>query len=649
MEFSAFELKENLLQQIVDAGFKNATPIQELTMEPILSGKDVFAQAETGSGKTCAFVIPILEQILRDEKSGVIKAHESRYAILSPTRELAQQTNKVFQQFGKKLGIESCCIIGGESIERQKDLIGKGVHVLVATPGRLADLVKQQVVTLDNCKGVVFDEADRLFDMGFKKDIEFILSKASRNRQLIMLSATSNQDVLRTAYKFNSQPEELRLNVDNLMVDQTEHKLAMVSSEEKFPLLVNLLRKKENDYAIVFFNTQIQTHFVAEWLILMGFKAKPISGRLPQDKRTSLMTEFRSKKTTILCCTDVAARGLDIKNVNIVINYDLPQEAAHYVHRVGRTGRAGEAGFAISFCAHEDCEYLDPINKLINTKIEKMHLEDSDFATDICKKPYIDRKTLKLIPSKSHTNRKEQRPREDFKREPVKIEKREDIIVQNVEPNKTRIDRRFFEKEAYHIKEARQEAMGFLRISDEELLGSEVLHEGRKKYIFFGPKMTKYKFFVKPLYSKLLLPFLINIIKMAKLDLYVKVSFRNGSLQVTFNGHDEKLLTKNYFELLNSFEHLIITYLQSRIVMHRNLNIQVRCFRSENKTSDDQALINLAENIKKQVLQTSQPAMLTPMNSSERRIIHQHFANDKEVKTVSIGDSHLKQIQVSLK
>ena len=634
----------------MDAGFKNATPIQELTMEPILSGKDVFAQAETGSGKTCAFVIPILEQILRDEKSGEIKAHESRYAILSPTRELAQQTNKVFQQFGKKLGIESCCIIGGESIERQKDLIGKGVHVLVATPGRLADLVKQQVVALDNCKGVVFDEADRLFDMGFKKDIEFILSKASKNRQLIMLSATSNQDVLRTAYKFNSQPEELRLNVDSLLVDQIEHKLAMVSSEEKFPLLVNLLRKKENDYAIVFFNTQNQTHFVAEWLILMGFKAKPISGRLPQDKRTALMAEFRSKKTTILCCTDVAARGLDIKNVNIVVNYDLPQEAAHYVHRVGRTGRAGEAGFAISFCAHEDCEYLDPICKLINAKIEKMHLEDSDFATDICKKPHIDRKTLKLIPPKSYVNKQEHRPpRENFKKEPAKIEKREEAPVQNVEPNRPRIDRRFFEIETYHIKDAKQQAMQFLRISDEDLLGNEVLHQGRKKYFFFGPQMTKFKFFIKPLYSKLLLPFLINIIKMAKLDLYVKVSFRNGSLQVTFNGQDEKLLTKNYFELLNSFEHLIITYLQSRIVIHRNLNIQVRCFRSEDKKTDDQTLIDMAENIKKQVLNTNQPAMLTPMNSSERRIIHQHFANDKEVKTVSIGDSNLKQIQVSLR
>ncbi|OFZ21850.1 MAG: hypothetical protein A2202_00290 [Bdellovibrionales bacterium RIFOXYA1_FULL_36_14] len=634
----------------MDAGFKNATPIQELTMEPILSGKDVFAQAETGSGKTCAFVIPILEQILRDEKSGEIKAHESRYAILSPTRELAQQTNKVFQQFGKKLGIESCCIIGGESIERQKDLIGKGVHILVATPGRLADLVKQQVVALDNCKGVVFDEADRLFDMGFKKDIEFILSKASRNRQLIMLSATSNQDVLRTAYKFNSQPEELRLNVDSLLVDQIEHKLAMVSSEEKFPLLVNLLRKKENDYAIVFFNTQNQTHFVAEWLILMGFKAKPISGRLPQDKRTSLMSEFRSKKTTILCCTDVAARGLDIKNVNIVINYDLPQEAAHYVHRVGRTGRAGEAGFAISFCAHEDCEYLDPICKLINAKIEKMHLEDTDFATDICRKPHIDRKTLKLIPPKSYVNNQEPRPpRENYKKELVKIEKREDTPVQNVESNRPRIDRRFFEAEAYRIKDVKQKAMQFLRISDEDLLGHEVLQQGRKKYFFFGPKMTKFKFFVKPLYSKLLLPFLISIIKMAKLDLYVKVSFRNGSLQVTFNGQDEKLLTKNYFELLNSFEHLIITYLQSRIVIHRNLNIQVRCFRSEDKKTDDQTLINMAENIKKQVLNTNQPVMLTPMNSSERRIIHQHFANDKEVKTVSIGDSNLKQIQVSLK
>lgn len=655
-EFSHFNLQPALLDSINTVGFKHASPIQEMTIEPILSGKDIFAQAETGSGKTAAFVIPILEQILRDNAEGKVEAGKSMYAVLSPTRELAQQTDKVFRQFGKSLNISSCCVIGGESIDKQKELIRNGIHVLVATPGRLTDLIKQKIVFLDTCKGIVFDEADRLFDMGFKKDIEFILSKASKTRQLVMLSATNNQDVLRTAYKFNSDPDEIKLNEDSLLVDHIDHKLAMITQIEKFPFLVNLLRKQEDAYAIVFCNTQIQTHTVAEWLINMGFKAKPISGRLPQNQRTKLMADFRSKKVTILVCTDVAARGLDIKKVNLVVNYDIPLEAANYVHRIGRTGRAGESGQAISFAAHEDCENLDPIYEFIDAKIEKMDLEDSDFATDICRKPFLDRKTLKVSASsrerKSNNNRsKNTKPITDYKPK-QRAEKTPEEIEQIALANKNRVDRRFIEKTAYDIESVKKEVMEFLRISDEALLGHRVLEEGGRKFILFGPKKTTYKFYIKPIYKKILLPFLIDLIKKSQMSLYVKVSYKPDSLLVSFSGKDEKMLTENKFELIDALEHLTRTYLQSRILISSKLRILVKCYKNNTnkrkESNDDQWLIKLADKMKKKLIDTNKPVKFKTLNPAERRIIHQYFQDDPKVKTSSVGDGRFKQIELSL-
>jgi ATP-dependent RNA helicase RhlE len=678
VDFSSLKLNPSLLKSIEEEGFKQLSPIQEMTLEPILSGKDIFAQAETGSGKTGAFVIPILEQILRDEKSGQIEAHESRYAVLSPTRELAQQTHTVFQKFGKQLGIESCCIVGGESMQKQKTLIGKGVHVLVATPGRFADLIKQKVIALEHCKGVVFDEADRLFDMGFKKDIEFILSKAAPDRQLIMLSATSNMDVLRTAYKFKSHPEELKLNEDSLLVEHVVHKLAMVSREEKFSLLVNLLREKEDVYAIVFCNTQLQTHTVAEWLIQMGFKAKPISGRMPQNKRTALMKDFRSKDVTILVCTDVAARGLDIKNVNLVINYDLPQEAANYVHRIGRTGRAGEEGHAVSFCAHEDCEFLDPIYDLIESKIDKMDLQDSDFATDICHKPRLDRKTLTLMAprgnqqregrqrdkyegKKQGSQRKDERKRDDHKtqgpdrqtdRQTDRQRPQASSVNKETREVRPRIDRRFFEFEGHGVEAGSSKAMAFFKLEDESLLGHEILEKGRRKFFFFGPQKLKVKYYIKPIYKKLLLPFLINIIKKSNLSLFVKVSFKAPNLFINFSGKDERLLVDNSFELLNAFEQLVITYLQSRITLQRSLKIQLKCAKSSQRPvrkNDDEELIKMAEALKKKVLSSQKAQRMKALNPGERRVIHQHFESDKDVKTSSIGDGRFKKVELSLR
>jgi len=585
------------------------------------------------------------------------------YAVLSPTRELAQQTHKVFQQFGKELGIESCCIVGGESMDKQKELIGKGVHVLVATPGRFTDLLKQKVVSLKNCMGIVFDEADRLFDMGFQKDIEFILRSASPQRQLIMVSATTSMDVLNTAYKFHSQPLEIKLNEDSLLVDHIDHKLAMVSREEKFPLLVNLLRKEEDVYAIVFCNTQVQTHMVAEWLKLMNFEASPISGKLAQNKRTKLLADFRAKKVRVLVCTDVAARGLDIKDVTLVINYELPQEAANYVHRIGRTGRAGKKGHAVSFVAYEDCDNLEPIYELIDSKIPKMDLQDEDFAKDICRKPYVDSKTLKVTDRRPNNDRKSNdrnskntKTRTDSKRpDTVRKERPAPKVIERKSPEERR-KAYYFEAEGYGVDHAHAGAMKYFKIDDETLLGHEILEEGSRRFVIFGAKKTKVKYFVKPIYKKLLLPFLIKIIKQSGLNLFVKVHFKPTTLTVNFSGADEQLLANANFELLNAFEHIILTYLQTRVILHRNLKLKVKCFkkneskpRVERPKTNEKSLFKLADIAKKNLLDSSESQLIKSLNAKDRRTIHMYLEDDKQIKSASVGDGAYKQIELSLK
>ena len=650
-EFVEFNLQPELINALHAHGFKQASEIQDMTIGPILEKKDIFALAETGSGKTGAFAIPIME-ILLEEKA--LDNPSQQIVILSPTRELAQQTNKFIELIGKELGIKSSCIIGGEKIEKQIEELKDGVHVLVATPGRLNDLTKQKQIDLGNCLAVVFDEADRLFDMGFKKDIEFVLNGIPKSRQLIMVSATTNMDVLNTAFKFGSQPLEIKLNEESMLVDNIDHKIAMIDKNEKMPLLVKQLRDHEDAYAIVFCNTQFQTHLVAEWLKKMNFKAKPISGRMPQNKRTRLMEDFRSKETTILVCTDVAARGLDIKDVNLVINYDLPNEAASYVHRIGRTGRAGKDGQAISFCSFEDCENLDPISEFIGDSIPKMDLEDTDFATDICSKPYLDAKTLQVV----------EKPSRDSKK-PAK-NKKENVKTTNTKEVKPRTstipfigkvfknDRRFFIHTASTEKESVKAALKYFGIKDDHLLNTEVKEQGRKMFFLFGPRKTTYKHSLKPIFKKVLTPFLIGILRKAQLDLFVKASFKDNHLKVTFTGKDLGLLLRNKAELLVSFETITKQFLLRKVFMKNEVKLTLRCFNEDNykdksreKNSEKQILSHVDE-MKKKVLDSKKAMLLKSMNPAERRIVHQYIGEDPKFKSNSIGEGRFKKVELSL-
>lgn len=712
VSFSEFNLNDALINSLDQVGFKNASPIQELTLKPILEGKDIFAQAETGSGKTGAFAIPIIEQILREEGDEAQAPEDKliQYVTLSPTRELAQQTHKVFDALGEKLGIHAACLIGGESIDKQKSTLSKGTRVLVATPGRLVDLIKQKAVKLDQVKAVVFDEADRLFDMGFQKDIEFILSKVNAERQLILVSATSNMEVLKTCYKFKSHPLELKLNEDSLLVENINHSLAMLTNKEKMPYLVNILRENEDVYAIVFCNTQLQTHLVAEWLRLMNFKAKPISGRLPQNKRTRLMEEFRSKEVTILVCTDVAARGLDVKDINLVINYDLPQEAANYVHRIGRTGRAGKSGRAISFCAHEDCEFLDDIYKYIDGKIPKVDLTDDDVKADLAPKPYIDGKTLKPVDRNDRNDRGGRNERNDRNKDSRNKNNKENRSKKSMtqENNKydapleralptplkkfvasedEKRDRRFFVVTTSNEEDADRAALGYYMITDEKLLQKEIVSQGPKRYFLFGPRKTTYRYSIDAHYKRLLLPFIIEILNLSHLDVRVKVGLKGDNIEVSFNGPDEGLLLRNRGEMLQALEQLMRLYLANKITLPSKLRWSVKVAgqkperdskgdsrrdgnkndrsrgngrdnnrggrargRNPEKDSErEEKILKLAKEAKEKVLETKEPYTLKPLDPRDRRTVHQLLSEDPEVKTTSLGDGRLKKIEVSLR
>ena len=650
--FKDFNLNPELLKGLDKAGFTKPSPIQEMTIKPILEGKDIFAQAETGSGKTGSFAIPILEDLAKHRELEP-EDGEPLYLVLSPTRELAQQTDKVFKEFGTDMGIRTVCLIGGESIQKQKELLAKKPHVLVGTPGRILDLLKQKSTSLTKCKGVVFDEADRLFDMGFQKDVENIVSRAPKERQLIMVSATSNQEVLRLAYRFHSHPVELRLNTDDLVVDNIDQKLALIDSKEKMPLLLNILKKHENTYAIVFCNTQIQTHVVAEWLSRLGIPAKAISGALSQNKRTRLMQDFRDKKVTVLVCTDVAARGLDIKDVNLVINYDLPQEAANYVHRIGRTGRAGKEGEAISLCAYEDCEHLDAIYELIDSKIPKMDLNDDDFDFDVGRRPRIDRRTLKVIDDK----RPERQPRE--KRSETRTDKRsekgprseksEGAKEGREKKRSERPERRDFDMESFDFHQAQAAALKHFGLEDKNLLASKALEKGKKKFFLFGPRLVKYRFYPKPL-KRIVLPFLIETVKLSQLDVYVSVHQNRGDLDIVFKGKDLGLLLTNRKALLRSFETLTYAYLQDKLRAAKNVRIRASVEQPQDeaqKKDQEQSLVDLVEKTKVRIKKTRRPVTLRkPLNPAERRIIHKHLEGSP-FKSESIGEGRMKKIKIS--
>ncbi len=382
MKFTEFDLPEQVLLGIKEAGFTNCTPIQEGTLPLALAGKDLAGQAQTGTGKTAAFLIAVFSKLLRSEKP----AGEGgpRALILAPTRELVVQIEKDAQVLGGHAGFSIQAIYGGVDYMKQRNALLEGADIIIGTPGRLIDYLKQNVYNLKKIEALVIDEADRMFDMGFISDLRFILRRLPPfdRRQNMMFSATLNRRVLELAYEFMNLPEKVSVSPERLTAERVIQVLYHVSSREKFPLLLGLLRKEGMERTMVFVNTKREAEFLHDRLNANDYPCRVISGDVDQKKRLRILQDFKDGKLPILIATDVASRGLHIEGVSHVINYDLPQDAEDYVHRIGRTARAGAEGKAISLADENGAFYLEAIEEYVSGKIPVEWADDDMYVHD---------------------------------------------------------------------------------------------------------------------------------------------------------------------------------------------------------------------------------------------------------------------------
>ncbi len=370
--FDSFELHPSLLAGLEAAGFTRCTPIQALTLPLALNGRDVAGQAQTGTGKTLAFLVAVMNRLLTRPALAERKPEDPRALILAPTRELAIQIHKDAVKFGSDLGLKFALVYGGVDYDKQREILQKGADIIIATPGRLIDYVKQhRVVSLHACEMCVLDEADRMFDLGFIKDIRFLLRRMPERttRQTLLFSATLSHRVLELAYEHMNEPEKLVVETEFITAAKVRQKIYFPADEEKLPLLIGLLSRSEGARTMVFVNTKAFVERVARALERAGYRVGVLSGDVPQKKRESLLKRFQAGQLEILVATDVAARGLHIDGVSHVYNYDLPFDAEDYVHRIGRTARLGAEGDAISFACERYAMSLPDIEAYIEQKL----------------------------------------------------------------------------------------------------------------------------------------------------------------------------------------------------------------------------------------------------------------------------------------
>ena len=370
--FSSFDLHPSLLAGLEAAGFSRCTPIQAMTLPVALAGRDVAGQAQTGTGKTLAFLIAAINRLLTRPALAERNPEDPRCLILAPTRELAIQIHKDAMKFASDLGLKIALVYGGVDYDKQRAQLQAGADIIIATPGRLIDYVKQhKVVSLHACEVCILDEADRMFDLGFIKDIRFLLRRmpVRTERQTLLFSATLSHRVLELAYEHMNEPEKLVVEAETVTAARVRQVLYYPADEEKLPLLLGLLSRSEGARTMVFVNTKAFVERVARTLEKNGYRVGVLSGDVPQKKRESLLKKFQAGQLELLVATDVAARGLHIDGVSHVFNYDLPFDAEDYVHRIGRTARLGAEGDAISFACERYAMSLPDIEAYIEQKI----------------------------------------------------------------------------------------------------------------------------------------------------------------------------------------------------------------------------------------------------------------------------------------
>ena len=381
MRFDELDLPEQVRLGITESGFTICTPIQAQTLPISLTGRDVAGQAQTGTGKTAAFLVTLFSRLLANSDQAGI---HPRALILAPTRELVVQIEQDAQLLGRHCGLTIQAIYGGVDYMKQRDALRDGANVIIGTPGRLIDYLKQKVYSLKEIEMLVIDEADRMFDLGFIADLRFILRRLPPfdKRQNLMFSATLNQRVMELAYEFMNAPVKLSVSPEKMTAENVEQVIYHVSRKEKFQLLLGLLRRDGMERTMIFINTKREGEHLHNLLNANGFPCRVISGDVEQRKRMKILDNFKDGSLPILIATDVASRGLHIDGVSHVINYDLPQDCEDYVHRIGRTARAGAEGKAISLADEDGALYLEAIEEFIKNKIPTEWADDELYVLD---------------------------------------------------------------------------------------------------------------------------------------------------------------------------------------------------------------------------------------------------------------------------
>ncbi len=400
MKFADLGLSDALLDAIELQGYTEPSPIQSKAIPHVIEGKDVMAAAQTGTGKTAGFTLPILHRLSNTPKpqnNDKRKSNQARALVLTPTRELAAQVAASVETYGQNLKIKSAVVFGGVKINPQMQKLRGGVDVLIATPGRLLDLHNQNAVHFDNLEVLVLDEADRMLDMGFIHDIRRIIKLLPRKRQNLLFSATFSDEIRQLAKTIVHQPVEVSVSPANSTVDAVKQSLIAVEKADKTRILTSLI--KENDWfqVLVFSRTKHGANRLAKQLVAKGIEASAIHGNKSQGARTKALAEFKQGKVRVLVATDIAARGIDIDQLPHVVNFDLPQVAEDYVHRIGRTGRAGATGEAVSLVSHDEFKLLLGIERLIKKEIPRVELDGYQPLNDLpsSKKDFRDIKPKK--------------------------------------------------------------------------------------------------------------------------------------------------------------------------------------------------------------------------------------------------------------
>ena len=363
--FEDLSLGPEVMKAIEDLGFGNLFPIQAQAIIPLLEGKDVIGQAKTGTGKTAAFAIPMVERLNP-------KINSVQSLVLEPTRELAIQVAEHISRLSKYSAFKVLPVYGGEPIQKQIYALKNGVHIVVGTPGRIIDHLKRRTLNLESVKIVVLDEADRMLDIGFIDDIEYILLKVPANRQTSLFSATIDQSVMNVCNRYMKKPEKILVSKDEIALTQINQYYMVVNPRSKFEILCNILDENHIERAIIFCRTRKYTSMLAERLRFRGYDARPLHAGFTQPQRDFVMDLFRKGKLKFLVATDVAARGLDIKGITHIINYDIPLDALVYFHRIGRTARMGRDGTAITLVGYGETSELSRIRALTKTTIEEL-------------------------------------------------------------------------------------------------------------------------------------------------------------------------------------------------------------------------------------------------------------------------------------